>query len=1224
MRISKKNREIARRHDAHECRLLAILLLFFSCMLINIQAVAGETIRLQVDAGLPEVLIPFDVHEHQFLTARKVLRLGTTTRGYQPLELVRGETLRGITADYLAIIGTSLGLRVEVQTYPDWSMALAALRAGEVDVLGRGSTYEAQIAGLQISKPYVENQPVLIGRSGDLGAETMLSNARLAVVEGYTTLDQLRSRFPSAELDVFSTVRDALHAVEFQSDRWVVCDSVTAAYHLSQGELPNLRMRPLSDLHQQGYSFVFRADDELLKKLFNEVLDAIPRLVQADILAHWGVNSRFDSVRPSAFTAEQLKWLSSKPEVNVVVTGGTPPYGFFDDEGVFRGLDADLLSEISQRTGIRFKWVERSGLSGVLSALQERDADMTTTLVSGATKSEFLRFTDPYANSTFALIGPRNGTLRNVADLRGKRVALANNETVIKYLQDHELNITPVFTDSYLDALVSVTDGDADAAILLLPISRYMINQYFSRELRVVTSLPQIQANLSFAVIKDNPMLFGVMQASVDELEPNVVGNLIERWQNSLPAESRVWGVYERRLRWIFVGVCILLVLILIWQGIGYIFRSRSRAEKARQAFRSDLLDGIPQPVAVIDLLGRFVLCNHAFYTVFGLQPKEVVGRTWSEVSTLNSAFDKVPYEHYLELLQQNKSMDTQFVEMTIHGEHFSFRQWAVPHRGVEGRKTGLLIGWVDISATEQLLRQLQEVRDQAVQASEAKSRFLAVMSHEIRTPLNAIIGLLELTLSRVDRGGAWDRSAIEIAYSSSAALMVLIGDILDLAKIESGKLTLEPQRNSPQEVLKSVQRVFHGLASQKGLYLELTMQLDSEKDVWVDGSRLKQVLSNLLGNAIKYTDHGGVKLSLLTHEDADHLMMEFIIEDSGIGISTEDQQRLFQPFSQVQTQSFSRGGTGLGLVICKQLIEMMGGHLVLDSRTDRGTKVKVDLLAPALEQELAQSSALPVDPHQSGVLKILLVDDHLPNRLLLSQQLIFLGHSVCEAENGQQALECWMAESFDAVITDCNMPLMDGYDLARQIRKLEVELGNDPCMIIGYTANAQEEARLHCLASGMDECLFKPVSLGMLRNCIDRFALHQDIAPTMIPSDADSDELWPKIFDVDLLESLTNGNQELLRTLLGELYTSNHDDLCQFDSIFSAGKWRDLAQVVHRLKGAARMVGAQRLIAAARGYEDSVAKALGDHEAQSRAVEVRDAVDQLQTAITRWMGSSG
>ncbi|WP_256584824.1 transporter substrate-binding domain-containing protein [Pseudomonas sp. Irchel s3a18] len=1196
-------------------------------MFFSFPARALEQMHLEGQVGLPRVAISLGPEERRLLQKHQILRLGVAAASHEPLELVRGQSVRGITADFLKIISSSLGLKTEVRVYPDWTAALAALSAREIDVLGRGSSYEQQLPGMLLSHPYADNQPVLVGRIGDLEDEKLLvGDRRMAVVDGYAPLTELADHFPQAKLDVYETVREALYAVEDKNAGWVVCDAASAAYQLALGEFPSLRMRPLTKWRPVGYSFVFRADDVALSELFNRVLDTIPQLAEADILGHWVVSARFDSERPSVFTQEQLDWLATRPKVKVVVDGGTPPYSFFDDDGRFSGLQADLLAEIALRTGIRFQFVQSNTLGEVLGIMRAGDADIASMLLATPERKAFLDFTEPYLQSSFALVAPRNSSVKKLLDLEGQRVATTKSGAVVQYMQEFYPRTELVLTDSNLENLMKVADGSAEGAVLFLPVARYLINQYFTEDLRVVMPLPQLQAALPFAVAKDNPMLYGVMQASVAQLEPRLIGKLLGRWHTSLPAKSSVWAGYQRKLRWVFLLNGAVLLLLLIWLGYWFINRSRKRAEKARQLFRSTLLDGIPQSVAVLDLHGRFVLCNQTFFTVFRVHPESVIGRTWGEVNGLDPAQEGAQQRALAALLAGQETIDVQQIEVSVQGDTYTFRQWTVLHYGVNGQVVGGLTGWVDITDVQFLLQKLQEARDRAVEASEAKSRFLAVMSHEIRTPLNAIVGLLELTMERVDRGEAWDRESIEIAYSSSGALMLLIGDILDLAKIESGRLTLDPERNNPRKILESVYRVFYGVATQKGLHLELDMQLGSTCDVLVDGGRLKQVLSNLLSNAIKFTDRGSIKLSVRAHEVGSDLSMEFVVQDSGIGICAEDQAILFQPFSQVRGSSGQRGGSGLGLVICYQLLEMMGGRVNLYSELTVGTRVTVELLAPILEDVVSEEVVSLSDPIGGASLNVLVVDDHLPNRLLLRQQLLFLGHHVREAANGQQAIEVLREQAFDVVFTDCNMPIMDGYELARHVRSAEREGLLAPCLIIGFTANAQVEARLRCLEVDMDDCLFKPVGLSMLRSCLGKVVQHVELNKVQgrITQAAAPGKPGTTSFDLALLQSLTAGDQQVMHLLLSEVYSTNEVDVRRLNELLSARRWRDLGQVVHRLKGAAQMVGAQQLIDASRVYEEGLAQALEDDDAHLRAMAVLDAVAQLQSSVKSWMTASG
>jgi two-component system sensor histidine kinase EvgS len=406
--------------------------------------------------------------------------------------------------------------------------------------------------------------------------------------------------------------------------------------------------------------------------------------------------------------------------------------------------------------------------------------------------------------------------------------------------------------------------------------------------------------------------------------------------------------------------------------------------------------------------------------------------------------------------------------------------------------------------------------------------------------------------------------------------LLALIGDILDISRIESGHLSLAPERANLRELVLSVCRVFEGLARQKRLIWSIDLDAQSDVDVLIDPTRFKQVLSNLLSNAIKFTEEGEVRLQLVVATGgAERLAISVIIEDTGIGISDEDQQRLFSPFVQAgHHPQAARSGSGLGLVISRSLCGMMGGTVRLDSEPAEGTRVEVRLDVPLLDAREPN----PVVPETAVVparsLSILVVDDHPVNRLLLCWQLTELGHRTIDTEDGAQALARWRAQPFDGVITDCNMPRCNGYELTRAIRDEEAASDRTPCLILGFTANAQAEERLRCFEAGMDDCLFKPIRLSDLQQALEGFG-HREGEIEVIAE--------PDLTEIDLstLEQMAGDNHALMDRLRSEVLNSLHNDLQRLDDLSQEPDCGGLRDLAHHIKGGAQMVGAARVVAA-------------------------------------------
>lgn len=532
--------------------------------------------------------------------------------------------------------------------------------------------------------------------------------------------------------------------------------------------------------------------------------------------------------------------------------------------------------------------------------------------------------------------------------------------------------------------------------------------------------------------------------------------------------------------------------------------------------------------------------------------------QAWPLITILNKALINIPPED-LHALTRGGITGNVFASVSTTAQP---KAWMVGSTVAGTSSLALMLWWiyrmhrVRRARILQLMRTLRAAKYRAERAHRGKSAFLATMSHEIRTPISAITGMLELVMKR-PANAPQNQQSIRGAWDAAQSLLLLIGNILDVERIESGRLVLRPERASLRNLIEGTVSLFEGLAAQKSLKLLLEMDTALKGDVLIDVMRFRQIVTNLLGNAIKFTDSGQVMLRAQPlWQDGNYMLLELTIADTGEGIDDATRQRLFQPFSQGENRNIAQG-SGLGLYICRQLVDMMEGDLTLSSVPCEGTTVTVTLRLPIMAVLPEKAADPSISPGERSTLTIMVIDDNPVGRMLLTQQLEWLGHCVTQYDSPKMLLDNLATRRPDAVITDCNMPEMSGYTLSRIMSERYPEVA-----VFGMTADARESARDEAREAGMRDCIFKPVTLVALENLIT----------SLTPSGKSS---VVSSLSLTLPAALLDG--EHLATFL-DLQITVLEETLTYITLWRKDPNTPLDKALHRLRGGIQLLGMSAL----------------------------------------------
>ena len=1156
--------------------------------------------------------------QQAWLAQHPVIVLGMYDSGWPPFEAMHDGQPVGLGYDYLALLTRKLGVKVSVRMYRSWTEVLDAACRGEVDVVMNITLTPERTLCMVYTHAYADATLALVGRPGDTRASSDpdLRGLRVVTEREFVTSEQVRSRFPGARQKVAPDTLAALTEVERGQADIYIGNAYVAGTLIADHALAGVALLRPSDLPPERLHFgVPNAKQPLA-----EALDAALATVSADErltlsrrwlqAPQWSTQSRLVLGNAEKRVLDTPLRLGFAPDA--------APLAFIDTAGRASGVAGEYL-RLLRAAGAQLERVPAHDWFDVREQMRHGQVDV---IVGIPNDSSYLGddwvFSQPFITVPNVIVTASGSpSVLGLRDLDRRSILLSDPERLRGYVLQQAPNARIVPARSTAQALARLANGDADAYIGNLAMVDRLVRERYPAQL-LVAAPAGFNDRLSLAVTRANAPLATTFDRMLLNLPAREHEAIRSDW---LSAEYHSGLDWRRLARWaVPLGLVLLTALLVHTWGYWRLRREVAVRRRIEQRL-NEVTDNLPaivyQARREADGTVSLPFIGGEMEALFGLSADQAM----ADESQVMARIDERDRPHVMQSLEHAARhfapLDMEF-RTCPHGVLRWVRSRAVPY-AAEGGAVLWSGYWIDVTEARAQADALSTAKAEAERAAAAKSEFLATMSHEIRTPMSGVLGMVEvLSHTPLDRE---QRRVIGVIEDSAQMLRQILDDILDYSRIEAGALVLQPQPVALRRLLDNVQQLLAPQAAAKGLALHLQIDPAVAGVHLADGMRLRQIVFNLLSNAIKFTASGQVDIRLQVQATtAEVQVLQLAVADTGIGISPQQRERLFAPFAQADAATSRQyGGTGLGLSICLRLVALMHGTLEMRSQLGEGTEVVVALTLPVVAADeqpdpalLDADAVLPL-PAVHAQRRVLIVEDHPTNQALMRWRMQQLGLSCELAENGGQALALLAGMHFDLVLTDCRMPVMDGYAMTRRLRERERSSGQPRLPVIALTASALDDDLQRCREAGMDDLLAKPVALAALRDALLRW-LPDALAegpPAVSPPPATAPALPSRALIVQRF-----GSAHVADVLIQSMCTTSDEDLAELEAAMAADDAARTLDVLHRLIGGLATLGAEPLANQARAVMETIER---DRHPLPRAVlqafvsELRRYLDTLR-----------